>query len=277
MICEIEKLKDKEGNADHDSQIIAHCTIMFCTLKQQKQVLSGFTDEALDHMHNLISDFDDAVASAGMCKYQHVSEWYIVTCPRASGAAADAREQSEAYPPAYTIRMIELAHTLQRIAASRVTRSGERLELQAGLSAGRIASAFVGAERPTYCLYGNALNTAARLSKHACGAPIACAAVAADAATAGEGPARCLTSGVAALKGLGMVEIFRAEIDCCVVEAKPATQSTPGFRPSFDERETILSYCTAPVEQMKFVEFLLTNAPSIAEDEFTVIDGAVPQ
>jgi class 3 adenylate cyclase len=193
--------------------LIPHCTVMFCTIKQHKLLLSGFSDECLDQLHLLISEFDDAVLSAGMCKYLHVGEWYIVTCPRGCCKLDFAEQRPEEYPAAYTNSMIELALNLQCIAARQATRSGEQLHLQVGLSAGPVAGAFMGADRPNYCLYGTPVNTAARLSKHATGPPTVCAAVAAAAAQAGGGRVRCVEAGCAALKGLGFVETFHLSID----------------------------------------------------------------
>ena len=190
---------------------------MFCTIRQHKQLLSGFSDDSFQFIHRLISDFDAAVERAGMLKYQFVGEWYIVTCPRAD-SALDLEEQSKEYPATYTVRMIELAQTLQSIAARQVTRYEEPLVLQVGLSAGPIAAAVVGGPDPTLCLYGTAVNTAARLAKHAASSPQACAAVAEDIARA-DGGARCVAVGIALLKGLGNIEIFEVFVDSKLLPA----------------------------------------------------------
>jgi hypothetical protein len=92
-------------------QLIPHCTVLFCTLR-----LPPGRPLPLAEQHALLdavfSALDDAVSRSGMFKYQHVSEWYIVACPRAARPFYE-EEQARPYPAAYAHDMLRLAFELQ--------------------------------------------------------------------------------------------------------------------------------------------------------------------
>jgi class 3 adenylate cyclase len=206
----LDKVLEYQDGYEHRElvgNVIQHCTVMFCTLKDHKEMLAGYSDQAFQELHGLISEFDDAVVRAGMVKYQHVAEWYIVACPRAAWPF-NHEEQANEYPSAHTVRMVELAVELQRISARHTMRDGTPVVLKVGLSAGPVAGAFVGAHRPCYCLYGTPVNTAARMAKHSDGPVRVCGAVAADIARAAGWGVGCVSAGMAEIKGLGSMEVF---------------------------------------------------------------------
>ena len=76
---------------------------------------------------------------------------------------------------AYTLAMALLADDLRR-AAARHEFDGAPLRLQVGLHRGPAAGAVVGAHRAFYCLYGDTVNTAARMCKCAGAGPPCCSA-----------------------------------------------------------------------------------------------------
>ena len=108
--------------------------------------------------------------------------------------------------------MLLLADSLRRISKRHRTPGGEGLALQVGLHCGEVAGALVGAHRRFYCLYGDAVNTAARMCKHA-GASIHCSAAFAQAVRdLGCDSFACSSRGLVDIKGKGPVETFDVTI-----------------------------------------------------------------
>ena len=119
-----------------------------------------------------------------MFKYQHVSSgehhYFIVTCPYASdpragaGAGADAYAHAKIYPD-----MVALGFDLMTIAAGVVAGGGgggggadaqgedgaraPAPQIKVGVSSGPAAGVVLGRCRRFYCVYGDTINTAARM------------------------------------------------------------------------------------------------------------------
>ena len=110
--------------------------------------------------------------------------------------------------------MLRLAAKLQSITRSRTTADGRQLELWAGIDCGPVAGAVIGAHRAFYCLYGDVMNTAARMCKYAPGGTLGATAhctAAFKAALAASGPGvQCLSRGLRKIKGKGEIETFDA-------------------------------------------------------------------
>ncbi|EKX34280.1 hypothetical protein GUITHDRAFT_45348, partial [Guillardia theta CCMP2712] len=109
--------------------------------------------------------FDDAVARYGMYKYQHVGDWYIITCPRAA-MPFDRAVQERPYPGMYYRKMCQLASELVCIAKMQKIEDMQ-LGLKVGIHCGAAAGAVIGRHRSFYCVYGDTTNTAARMCKYA--------------------------------------------------------------------------------------------------------------
>ena len=147
-----------------------------------------------------------AVSSCRRC----AGEWYIVACPRAASPFDDA-EQAADYPALYTLQMVALADRLQRVAAGHHL-LGAPARLRVGIHCGSAAGAVVGAVRAFYCLYGDAVNTAARMCKYAGVSAHVSADFAAAVAAAQAGLVRCSSRGVREIKGKGPMETFDVEV-----------------------------------------------------------------
>ena len=116
-----------------------------------------------------------------MFKYQHGSVgtrfYYVVTCPRVA-CPFDCEQQQSEYPTQYYCEMIKLGWSLMRYTNdfSRELRGllgreegGHPAKFKVGISCGAVAGIVLGSLgcRPVYCLYGNSLSVAARMSAHA--------------------------------------------------------------------------------------------------------------
>ena len=140
------------------------------------------------------------------------SDWYIVACPRAA-CPFDVEEQAREYPPSYTQRMVLLAHELQGIALRARSCTGSPLWLKIGLNCGPVAGAVIGLHRAFYCLYGDTVNTAARMCKYALPDAFHCTeAFAKAAAVACAGFAAVEPRGRSEIKGKGVMETFHLRV-----------------------------------------------------------------
>ena len=159
-----EVKRDREPD-DMLSASIPYCTVMFCCLEPQADLQAAPTEDFVSLMNTIFSKFDEQVERFGMFKYQHVGDWYIVACPRAA-CPFDAHEQQKPYPAQYLASMALLADVMRTIAETHRLRRTP-LWLRVGVHSGPVVGVVVGLVKAFYCLYGDTVNTAARLCKHA--------------------------------------------------------------------------------------------------------------
>lgn len=158
----VARMTGFKGEREMLGREIEHCIVMFCSLEPHADLRA--TEVALTLLDTVFSAFDEAVQRFGMFKYQHVGDWYIVACPRAA-CPFDSTEQ-EGPASRHAQSMVGLGHELQAI-ASQYSNAGASLWLRVGISCGPVAGAVIGSLRAFYCLYGDTVNTAARMCKYA--------------------------------------------------------------------------------------------------------------
>ena len=206
----------KQGEHHSPSMLgtqIERCTIMFCSLEPQEQLKAEFSEKVFSLLNEAFSAFDRAVKRSGMFKYQHVSDWYIVACPRAA-KPFDEEEQSQPYPDRYYLAMVVLADELKGIARRYALREDCRCWLKVGLHCGPVAGAVIGCYRAFYCLYGDAINTSARMCKYAREDKVHCSGDFAAALASETFPSITLESqGIQDIKGKGPMETFNISIE----------------------------------------------------------------
>ena len=109
--------------------------------------------------------------------------------------------------------MVLLANRLRKIAGSH-SFGGEPMWLKAGISHGPIAGGVIGSHRAFYCLYGDGVNTAARMCKYAAPGKPHCTAGFAEALS---GKTACILTvprAMQEIKGLGMMETYDVQVVC---------------------------------------------------------------
>ena len=206
----------KLGEHQGDSMLgtsIRHCTVMFCSLEPQEELKAEFSERVYSLLNDAFSAFDGAVKRSGMFKYQHVSDWYIVACPRAA-KPFDETEQGQDYPDKYYLAMVVLADELKRIAKRLCLRDGCPCWLKVGLHCGPVAGAVIGCYRAFYCLYGDTINTSARMCKYAGMDKVHCSGDFAQQLARSKFSSILLESqGVQDIKGKGPMETFNVSIE----------------------------------------------------------------
>ncbi|EKX36331.1 hypothetical protein GUITHDRAFT_48850, partial [Guillardia theta CCMP2712] len=121
--------------------------------------------KVFNFIDKVFSDFDAIVESFGMFKYHHIQDSYVIACPR-SANPFDAPMHHDEYVLYSTRRMIQLADCLIRRARLYFSASGHVLWAKVGISSGPVAGAVVGYQRRFYCLFGDTINTSARMCSH---------------------------------------------------------------------------------------------------------------
>ena len=158
------------------AQAIPMCTVMFASV-----IYDVATPEDFDFLSHLFSTFDQAVEQSGMFKYQHVSSgechYFIITCPCVSNPYQDAGADSYAHSKNY-LDMIALGFDIMKITekiSSLNNKFGQDyrqsempartwdVHVKIGICSGPAAGVVLGRCRRFYCVYGDTINTAARM------------------------------------------------------------------------------------------------------------------
>lgn len=172
---------------------ISQCTVLFAALE---------THVPLTLLDSIYSAFDAAVQRLGMFKYQHVGDWFIVACPRVA-KPFDEEEQCGEYKQEYITAMVELAFEMINITPFYGART------RVGIAHGPAAGAVIGTLRAFYCLYGDTVNTAARMCKSAPPGRVHCTEQFAALVNAENCPGVCTHDrGTKEIKGKGMMRLI---------------------------------------------------------------------
>jgi len=140
---------------------------------------------------------------------QHVSEWYIVACPRAANPDADL--QLHPYPHDYPCQMVKLANALLQVASTHQNKTVVKVKI--GIHFGAAAGVVLGKHRSFYALYGNTINTAARMAQSADEGKILVSSTFAEKLMCkyianSNFQVACTSLGFKQVKGLGDIETF---------------------------------------------------------------------
>jgi len=162
--------KVKKENGEKEGKEMVACpieatTVMFCSVISESLLFSSSSSEqVLSMLSALFSSLDDAVEESGFFKYQHIGNQYIITCPRAASPFKYAANFQE-YPHQYLTDMMALGKELMTLTEQffNYEDGDTNSYLKVGIAHGAAAGAVVGHIRAFYCIYGDTMNTSARL------------------------------------------------------------------------------------------------------------------
>nr|WP_255216704.1 adenylate/guanylate cyclase domain-containing protein [Pseudenhygromyxa sp. WMMC2535] len=147
----VERLRAGEVVADSfDDVSILFCDIVgFTPLAEQK------SPEALVRMlDEVFAGFDDLVAAHGLEKIKTIGDAYMV----AAGVPEPIEDQAQ--------RLAALALEIRESALAYAEREGEALSLRLGMHRGLAVAGVIGKTKFAYDIWGDAVNTAARMESH---------------------------------------------------------------------------------------------------------------
>ncbi|EKX43887.1 hypothetical protein GUITHDRAFT_54659, partial [Guillardia theta CCMP2712] len=164
--------------------------------------------EDFDLIDEIFSDFDAIVEFYGMFKYHHIQDSYVIACPRSACPFRDP-SHAKSYQELSVIRMIQLAHSLLERARMHRSTSGKQLWAKIGLSIGPATGAVISCHRRFYCLFGDVVNTSARMCAYSEPGRIHCTAQVANILRGtSHGTIKVESRGEMAIKGKGVMETF---------------------------------------------------------------------
>eukprot|EP00960_Hanusia_phi_P060627 764568-Hanusia_phi.AAC.5 len=205
----------KESNPlDLVGSNMEQCTIMFLSLapdvlKDKKDI----TMEDFDLIDEIFSDFDAIVEFYGMFKYHHIQDSYVIACPR-SACPFRVPSNRKSYQDLSMVRMIQLAHSLLERARMHRSTSGKQLWAKVGLSVGPATGAVVSCHRRFYCLFGDVINTSARMCAYSEPGQIHCTAEVVNIlSNIKHDTIKIISRGELPIKGKGVMETFFLQIN----------------------------------------------------------------
>lgn len=147
-----ERLKKEEGIIADE---FAAVTVMFADIVGFTQLSASISPKALVHLLNdIFSKFDRLAQNHGLEKIKTIGDSYMVVAglpyPRADHAEAIA----------------EMALDMQQAIAKYRKNIGSQLSIRIGIHSGPVVAGIIGTKKFIYDLWGDTVNTAARMESH---------------------------------------------------------------------------------------------------------------
>lgn len=181
-------------------------TVLFCSF--HKDDVYRFDDPVnfLQLLGDLMCAFDELVERYELCKVEHVAEDYVVASanvkdgPTVSGGKWSSGRDAQ--------QLVHLGRQLLTAGRSIKSECGKSLRFRVGISSGPVIGGIAGKRRRFYRLFGETVNTAARMCHHA---PLECVHLSAstEALLQGSEVPR-LPYGPIHVKGMGLMHTFIA-------------------------------------------------------------------
>ncbi|KAF8068337.1 Gyc88E [Scenedesmus sp. PABB004] len=178
-------------------------TILFSDIVGFTELCSEWpTRDVVEMLDALFTAFDDLCETRGVFKVETIGDCFMAVCGH-DGCADHSLRMA-----ALAVDMLAAAEGVQR-ALLASGRGGPRVAVRVGLHTGPAMSGVVGKNRPRFCFFGDAINTASRMESY--GFPMtvhvsdACAASMRAGAGSGELPWELLDLGERYIKGKGVM------------------------------------------------------------------------
>ena len=148
-----EELKQKGYS---DARYYDHVTVMFTDFADFTKAAERMTPkELVDELHTCFKAFDDIITAAGIEKIKTIGDAYLAVC----GFSATDKEHAE--------KMVVAAMKIVEFIRKRKARLGENaFNIRVGIHSGSVVAGIVGIKKFAYDVWGDTVNTAARLEQH---------------------------------------------------------------------------------------------------------------
>ncbi len=147
-----DRLKNGEENV---ADGFDEATILFCDIVDFTPLSERITPlESVELLNTVFSTFDDIAALHGLETIKIAGDAYM-----AAGGLPE-------YKKDHVQAVAEMALDMQKAAKGFISASGESVRLRIGIHTGPVVAGVVGKRKFTYDLWGDAVNTAARMESH---------------------------------------------------------------------------------------------------------------
>ncbi|KAK3288264.1 hypothetical protein CYMTET_4254 [Cymbomonas tetramitiformis] len=140
-------------------------TVLFCSFHKDDTYRFDDPLNFLRLLGDLMCTFDELVERSGLCKVEHVAEDYVVASAKVQDGPAVSGEQWSTRRDAQ--QLVHLGHQLLNAGRSTKSACGKSLRFRVGISSGPVIGGIAGNRRRFYRLFGETVNTAARMCHHA--------------------------------------------------------------------------------------------------------------
>eukprot|EP00960_Hanusia_phi_P051541 760859-Hanusia_phi.AAC.3 len=206
------RLKDQK-TFDFVGNTMKCCTVMFVSLSPcAVEGVRTNTRDVFRLVKKIFADFDNIVEEFGMFKYHHVFDHYVVACPRTAYPFQEPLDEEE-YQRTSSRSMVLLAQELINKARMYKSHQGGDLWVKVGISLGEVAGAVVGQQRRFYCLFGDAVNTGARMCSYSEAERIHCSQSFAEVMERFHPDIPLFCRGLRHVKGKGKIKTYYVDFD----------------------------------------------------------------
>ena len=135
-----------------------HVTVLFTDIVRFTDLVATISPfETMAMLNELFFEFDDVIARAGVTKVETIGDAFM---------AVDGTDAPLRGPVAQALQMAAVALDFLDVAARHELPNGGQMRIRAGLHCGPVVAGVVGKKLPHWSLFGDTVNTAARMESN---------------------------------------------------------------------------------------------------------------